>query len=69
MIQELGLSDKHKTRVTSSKMKYLTRLQGKTRKDRTRNTHIRESLKMHLVIREERWRKETKMAWSPNYDE
>ena len=41
-----------KSSVTSSEMKYLRRLEGKTRKERTRNISIKESLKISLIVEE-----------------
>ena len=38
--------DKHKSRITSSEMKYLRKIKGKTRRDRVRNISIGESSKM-----------------------
>ena len=42
--------DKHRSRMTSSEMKYLRKIKGKTRRDRVRNISIRESLNMETVV-------------------
>jgi hypothetical protein len=44
--------DKHVSRVTSTEMKYMRRVGGKTKKDRIINTIIRQSLKMSLLLQE-----------------
>ena len=42
--------DKHKSKVASSEIKYLRRLEIKTRKDRVINMNIKESLKIDSAV-------------------
>jgi hypothetical protein len=47
--ESLTILDKHKNRMQTSETKYLRKVVGKTRREQTRNTKIRNQLKEESV--------------------